>query len=294
MALAGKGCRVILACRNLEKGAAARNEILQENAGAEVYVVFLDLLDLDSVRAFSDYVMDQFDSLHYLINNAGVMALPPGISSDGYEVQLQTNHLGHFLLTKLLWKRLVETEGMSRVVQSSCMAHWVQNPVFNSDKYPDSKSSLLGLLQRIPPGLGHDPADQWLRYGVTKLANLLFMRELHRKIDEKKLSDKIISVAAHGGLAATSLQVSSQHYLPYSWRRQLERNGQSAADASLPLLMAIVSKDVLNGDFLGPSGEGEFTGVPTKVELKGFADNEDQAEDLWDHSEDCVKEVFNI
>lgn len=309
-ALASKGCEVILACRDIEKGAAARNAILEmhneakgrddplldlrERKEVKIHAMLLDLMDFESVKAFCTEFTEQYDFLDYLVNNAGVMALPEEKSVDGFDIQMQTNHLGHFLLTKLLWQRLVESPGRSRVVQHSCMAHSVNNPKFDSDKYPHYGGGFNIFGRMLGNIYGYRPFDQWMRYGVTKLANLLFMRELQRKIDEKALTETIISVAAHGGLAATNLQISSQDHLPRNWKRNISKQGQSAADGSLPLLMAICGENIQNGDFVGPGGTRELTGPPQKTKTNGHSDNEEQAEDLWDYSEDCVKEAFNV
>jgi NAD(P)-dependent dehydrogenase (short-subunit alcohol dehydrogenase family) len=296
-ALASKGCEVILACRDIGKGAAARNAIMEKyGESAKVHALLLDLMEFGSVRAFCTDFLERYDSLHYLINNAAVMATPAEVSIDGHDIQMQTNHLGHFLLTKLLWQRLLDTPGQSRVVQHSCMAYWVNSPIFDREKYPHYSSlGMMNVYGRMVGGiLGYKPFVQWMRYGVTKLVNLLFMRELQRKIEERHLTEKVISVAAHGGLAATNIQISSSQYLPKNWKRDITRQGQSAADGSLPLLMACLSPDIENGDFCGPSGKWELTGLPEKVKVYGQVDNEEQAEDMWDYSEDCVQEAFNV
>lgn len=189
-ALASKGCQVILACRDIGKGAAARNDIIKDFPDAHVHCMLLDLMDFSWVRAFCAEFLERYDALNYLINNAGVMAVPAGVSIDGHDVQMQTNHMGHFLLTKLLWKRLVDSPGQSRVIQHSCIAQWINSPVFNRDKYPHYSSSLMQgrFMKSI---LGYRPIDQWMRYGVTKLANLLFMESSNERLTRSNYQTKL-------------------------------------------------------------------------------------------------------
>src|ERR1700760_30138 len=158
--LAGAGARVIMASRNTEKGEAAAAEIRASFPDAQLDVRKLDLSSLGSVRAFAEGFGEQ--QLDLLVNNAGVMVPPYTKSADGFELQLATNHLGHFALTGLLLDKLLATPH-ARVVTISSTAHKMGKIDFDD-------------LQR------ERSYNRWLTYGQSKLANLLFTLELDRRL----------------------------------------------------------------------------------------------------------------
>src|SRR5829696_5851911 len=179
--LARAGARVVMACRNLTKGEAARREIEAAVPGAALELEELDLSSLDSVRAFAD----RFDGgLDLLVNNAGVMATPRRRTADGFELQFGTNHLGHFALTELLLPAM-EGRPDARVVTLSSTAHRTGRIAFDN---------LSGDRRYF----------RWRAYGQAKLANLLFALELERRL--RAAGSTIKSMAAHPGYAATNLQ----------------------------------------------------------------------------------------
>ncbi|MEA2123933.1 MAG: hypothetical protein QOI80_715, partial [Solirubrobacteraceae bacterium] len=179
--LARAGARVVLACRNTDKGDEAAAQIRGDVAGAKVAVAKLDLGSLDSVRAFaSGYTGD----LDLLINNAGVMAPPRKETADGFELQFGTNHLGHFALTAQLLARMEDRDD-ARVVTLSSGAHRIGKIEFDD-------------LQR------ERHYNRWRAYGQSKLANLLFALELDRRL--RAAGSGVKSLAAHPGYAATNLQ----------------------------------------------------------------------------------------
>src|SRR5437899_812371 len=159
--LARAGAKVVLACRNVEKGEAAATEIRTSAPTAAVEVAELDLGSLASVRAFAERCRSAHDALDLLINNAGVMAPPRRTTSDGFELQFGTNHLGHFALTGLLLDRLLATDG-ARVVNVSSTAHRFGHIRFDDLQWRNGYS-------------------KWRAYGQSKLANLLFTHELQRR-----------------------------------------------------------------------------------------------------------------
>ena len=179
--LARHGAAVVLACRNAAKGEAALAEVRAAAPDADVTLAALDLADLASVRAFAGARTDPVD---LLVNNAGLMAPPRGTTKDGFELQLGTNHLGHFALTGLLLDRLLAGDA-PRVVSLSSNAHRMGKIDFDD-------------LQ------GERRYFRWTAYGQSKLANLLFMRELDRRARAAGLP--LASVAAHPGYTATNLQ----------------------------------------------------------------------------------------
>lgn len=299
-ALAGKGCTVILACRNPDKAEAAKKEILGYHPKAKVDVIKMDNMDLASVKTFAETFNKKYDRLDYLLNNAGIMAQPLTKSKDGYDIQFQTNHLAHFYLTELLWDKMLKTtDGQSRVVNHSSGAHSLGGPVFDKTKmdYPTYSWGILGinvfLWNVVLPAMGLKPLDNWQRYGTSKLCNVLFTKELQRRIEEKGLADKIIAVACHPGFANTNLQNVAKDSVS-NWEKLNAGNAQSAADGSLPLLMATVGSSIKGGDYCEPGGAQHMKGAPMVGAVGGNGNDPAMAKELWSYSEECLKSPFTI
>jgi len=295
-ALAGKGAQVVLACRSTTKATLAQQEILQ-NIGrtGKVDVIQLDNMKLSSVREFASQFKAKYQRLDLLINNAGIMAQPEVASDDGYDVQFQTNHLAHFLLTQQLWDVLLKTPS-ARVVSHSSCAHWMGGAKFNRDamKVPPTGCGWCCVWNCIAPMLGL-PAKTWKRYSMSKLCNVLFGLELQRKIDAAGLGDKISSTMAHPGYASTQLQKYAGDAGSFKgWEDSNSKHAQSAADGSLPLLMACISPEIKGGMYAGPSLTSESKGPPQICQLGGSAKNKAMAADLWNYSEECCKSKFGV
>jgi NAD(P)-dependent dehydrogenase (short-subunit alcohol dehydrogenase family) len=268
LALAGVGAHVVLGCRNEALGAEALATIRERHPAASLELVRLDLADLASVRRFADLVGERHARLDVLVNNAGVMALPHRRTADGFEMQLGTNHLGHFALTGLLLERLLATEG-SRVVTVSSLAH-----TFGAIRFDD----LHGERSYHP----------WLAYGQAKLANLLFAYELQRRLAAARRAT--LSVACHPGYANTNLQMGAARMQNARIRERLWQlvNGtvaQSTAMGALPTLYAAVAPDVGGGDYIGPDGLFELFGHPVKVASNRRSRDAELAAQLWRESE---------
>ncbi len=183
LVLAQKQIRVILACRNLAKAEKAKKEILDAYPKAQIEILKLDLADLDSVHAFAEAYSANYNRLDLLINNAGVMIPPYEVTKDGYEFQFHANYLGHFLLTGLLLELLIKTEG-SRVVSLSSKAH--ESATINFDDLQSEQKY-----------------SKWKAYGQSKLACLLFAKELNRRL--QNINASTISLAAHPGISNTGI-----------------------------------------------------------------------------------------
>jgi NAD(P)-dependent dehydrogenase (short-subunit alcohol dehydrogenase family) len=272
--LARAGATVVIACRNVVKGERAASAIRRLVPVAELEVRELDLADLSSVRAFAETLNQDRDRLDLLIGNAGVMAPPRRLTHDGFESQFGTNHLGHFALAGLLLQTLLAAPA-PRVVTLSSGAHRI-----GTIKFDD--------LQR------EGGYNNWLAYGQSKLANLLFCFELQRRATEAGLA--LRSVAAHPGYAATNLQFAGPSRL-YERAIMAVSNkviAQSAEMGALPTLYAATEPDLPGGSFIGPDGFMEQRGYPQVVTAAGKAYDETAWRRLWQVSEELTGVVYDF
>jgi NAD(P)-dependent dehydrogenase (short-subunit alcohol dehydrogenase family) len=230
--LASRGAGVILACRNPEKAALAVRQIRSLRPDANVSAATLDLASLASVRKFAASLIQEHRSLDVLINNAGVMTTPLGRTTDGFETQFGTNFIGHFLLTLLLLPLLNRQPG-SRVVTLSSVAHWTGRIDFDNLNAEKSYS-------------------RWGAYAQSKLANLMFMYELQRRLEKSGAST--ISTGAHPGVTASEL---TRHNL--FLRVAQSTIAQTTRKGSLPSLRAAIDPSVRGGDYYGPGNALSLT-----------------------------------
>jgi NAD(P)-dependent dehydrogenase (short-subunit alcohol dehydrogenase family) len=267
-AMAAKGARVILACRNQEKGKAAVEKILAENPSAAVEIASLDLSSLESVRVFAEKFLAENDRLDLLINNAGVMMPPQGKTADGFELQFGTNHLGHFALTGLLLPLLTKTDG-SRIVNVASMAH-----KFGTMDFDDLQWERKAY-------------NKTKSYGQSKLANLLFTYELQRRLIAA--GAQTIAAAAHPGWTGTDLQRHSGlfNFLNPFFAMKPEQG-------ALPTLYAATAPQAKGGEYYGPDGFFEMKGFPKKVGSTVESRDESAAKKLWDVSENLTGISFNF
>ena len=263
-ALAHHGAHVIMACRNLDKGHHAAARIEEQGAVGRVEAWSLDLASLASVEEFAGRFEREHEALHALCNNAGVMALPHQRTADGFEMQLGTNHLGHFALTGHLLSVLMATDG-SRVVTVSSLVHRIGRMDWDD----------LQSEHRY---------HRWDAYAQSKLANLLFAFELQRRLEAAKA--RTISAASHLGHSATNLHVEGARQRGSSLRLRLMSGinrlvAQSAEQGALPSLYALTADDVRGGELFGPSGPFESRGGPTRVQASRQARDVESAARLW-------------
>jgi NAD(P)-dependent dehydrogenase (short-subunit alcohol dehydrogenase family) len=260
-ALAGAGGRVVLAVRDTEKGDRAAATIDGEHE-----VRRLDLADLGSVREFAAAWDGPLD---VLINNAGVMAVPKARTKDGFEMQIGTNHLGHFALTNLLLPSIGD-----RVVTISSPAHRT-----GSIKLDDLNWERRRYIS-------------WLAYGQSKLANLLFTLELQRRLQEA--GSDVLALAAHPGYAATNLQSHSgsriERFVMVVGNKVIAQSDEMGA---LPTLYA-ATQDLGPGSYVGPDGILEQRGHPKLIGRSGAASDAEMAERLWDLSEELTGVSFPL
>jgi NAD(P)-dependent dehydrogenase (short-subunit alcohol dehydrogenase family) len=271
--LARAGARVVLACRNVAKGETARREIEAAAPGAPLELEELDLARLESVRAFAERFRSSHDGLDLLINNAGVMAPPRRETADGFELQLGTNHLGHFALSGRLIGAMEGRED-ARVVTVSSQAHRTGRIAFDN----------LGGERRY---------FRWRAYGQSKLANLLFALELERRLSAA--GSTIKSMAAHPGYAATNLQFAAPPLADRLVMKILNAVvAQSEEMGALPILYAATEPGLPGGSYAGPDGLGEQRGHPRRVAPNGAARDEAVAKRLWELSEQMTGVSFEL
>ncbi len=266
--LAEHGAEVVMACRNTD---SARREAVR--LPDTVLVEELDLASLKSVQSFAERFAGPLD---LLVNNAGVMT-PPLYreSEDGHELQFGTNHLGHFALTAQLLPALLAAPA-PRVVTIASVAH-----------HRGDESVLEGN-----PESSYEPRKA---YGNTKLANLLFARELHRRASEA--GSKLVSTAAHPGVSATGLvgdpngmgsnrivRVTAPYFMPLLF--------QSAAAGANPTLFAATLAEA--GSYSGPQSLRETRGKVGPARLSRHARNDDLARTLWGLSEKQTGVGFDL
>jgi NAD(P)-dependent dehydrogenase (short-subunit alcohol dehydrogenase family) len=279
--LARSGAELVVTARNEGKAETAVAEILEQVPHARVDVVSLDLADLADVRRAAADVTKTYDSVDILVNNAGIM-VPPKYSTtaDGFELQMGTNHIGHFAWTAELWPVLRDSG--ARIVTVSSLAHTTVGSV--------------DLAALTPAGSAHR-YRRWQSYAQSKLANLLFALELDRRVKAAGLP--VVSVAAHPGYAATNITktgpTGSGLSLPGIGMHQVSRIiAQPASLGALPLLMAATDPSMTGGEYAGPSGIRGLRGRPKLVGMNRAARDEDLARDLWSASEAAVGARFDV
>jgi NAD(P)-dependent dehydrogenase (short-subunit alcohol dehydrogenase family) len=259
--LARAGARVVLAVRDVAKGDRAAAAI-----GGDTEVRRLDLADLGSVREFASGFDGDVD---LLINNAGVMAVPRSRTADGFEMQIGTNHLGHFALTNLLLPQVRD-----RVVTVASTAHGI------------------GKIDLDDLNWERRRYDRWRAYGQSKLANLLFMLELQRRLADA--GSDVIAVAAHPGWSATNLQSHTGNPLQSAVMAIGNKLlAQSDEQGAWPTLYAATA-DLAPGAYAGPDGLREMRGHPTLVGRSKAANDAETARGLWELSEELTGVSFGL
>lgn len=264
LALYEKGACVILACRDLQKAEQAAADMQKFNGKGLLETSLLDLSDLASIYGFADRFMQKHEQLHVLINNAGVAMAPASVTTEGYELQFGVNFLGHFSLTGRLYPLLRRTAA-SRVVTISSMGYLTGEIDFDN----------------LKSEIAYDPMQAYRR---SKLADMLFAVELHRRINAA--GDRILSVAAQPGANKTELV---RHMSEEAVRVGIERLGgyMEPWQGALPSLYAAVAPDVSSGDFYEPD-QGGYKGYPGKGDIQPKALDEALAGQLWEMAEQAT------
>jgi len=269
--LAGKDANVVIAARNAEKGEKAVAEVKLCGTG-KVDLLQMDLADLSSIRSAAAEAKQRFGLVSGLINNAGIMQTPDQKTADGFEMQFGTNHLGHFLWTKLMFAHLDQAIG--RVVTVSSIAH-----KFGRINFKD-----LMMERRYDPTMA---------YTQSKLANLVFALELDRRL--RTSGSQVASIACHPGYSSTALQSTGPGALlslVYTFTNAVM--AQPAKLGAIPTVLAAAGSEALSGGYYGPTGMFDARGPVGDAWVERRALKEGLGEQLWRISEELVDETFAI
>lgn len=257
--LAAQGARVVMGCRNADKAAIAMERVRGQVRGANLAFVSLDQADLASVRSAAEQMADE-PRVDALINNAGVMYPPLNRTVQGFEPQFGVNHLGTFALTALLLPKLAQTHG-ARVVITASLAHR-----FGKINWDDLDA--------------HKSYRSAQRYADSKLANLLFLLELDKRL--RAVGSPVVAAACHPGVAATELGrhsgMTNFFFRNFRWMLNTAEMG------AWPALQAATDPAVEAGGYYGPQGLGEMRGASGPANRMARARDAQMARRLWDVS----------
>jgi NAD(P)-dependent dehydrogenase (short-subunit alcohol dehydrogenase family) len=280
--LARRGAELVVTARDEKKAGGALSRLREEVPGVRVDVIALDLASLSDAKRAAGEIATGYDRVDILINNAGIMAPPRSSTEDGFELQIGTNHLGHFAWTATLWPLLKASD--ARIVTVSSLMH--------------ARATGIDLRSLTPEGR---PGRywRWRSYAESKLANLSFALELDRRIKAAGLD--VVSVAAHPGYALTNLQKTGMsigggiNALAGSAFHQVSRIvGQSAEMGAWALLLAATDPSLTGGEYVGPGSLAQTRGRPRRVGMTRWARDEDLADNLWAASEAATGLRFDV
>lgn len=261
-AFAKEGHNILMLARGEQRLKQAAEELTQKYPAAAIEAQVLDVSDFDQVKSFAK---SQTKPIDVLMNNAGLMGPDFKLTPQGIESQMATNHLGHFLLTNLLWSSLDKNTG--RVISLSSVVHR------RSKLEANSKEEIQGATGQY---------DRWARYADSKLACLFFARELD--IRAKQAGSKILSIAAHPGWALTGLQVNVPSTFDFL--------AQKADVGARSQIQAALSPGFMGGEFIGPRFEA--WGKPKLIAGSKHSHRLDSMQRLWEISEELTGEGFSV
>ncbi len=260
--LAANGAKVLMACRNLDKAEQAAASVRSSAPRGSVEVRQLDLASIASIEACAASVRNDESRLDLLINNAGLMAIDEARTEDGFEMQFGVNHLGQFVLTGALAPLLLATPG-SRIVSMSSMGHRAGRMNFDDLMFERRRYS------------------RWQAYFQSKLANLLFTAELHRRLGP---TSSTVALAAHPGGSRTDLGTEGSGLTNRAMRIVVPLIVQSAQQGATPMLRAATDPQASGGEFYGPHRVVRGRPVPETPSRRARRDAD--ARRLWDMSEE--------
>ncbi len=295
--VADLGAKVLVLNRPSRRSTAGFAELSAAHPDAELHDVECDLQRFSSVQAAADRVHELCpEGVHVLCNNAGVMALADTATTDGFDIQMQTNHLSHFLLTRELMpllERAAETAGEARVVNHSSTARLNPSKELQSRFLEKNGGNLGGDGSRLQNMMFSGP--RWLRYNQTKLANAAFTAALHHRLQAG--GSNVKALVAHPGFARTHLQQTSAHHggMGRLFTKVVSRLGQTAEDGAMGILSCMCLPEALSGQFYGPgSGITAIKGKAEPFPLEPFYDNPETRDLLWSKSEEAIGKTFEL
>lgn len=286
----GKGAKVLALNRPSERATKALEDLTAAaGAGGTAIAIPCDLTSFASVRGAAEQVVAECSAtgVDVLCNNAGIMATEDEATIDGCDMQMQVNHLSHFLLTRELWpllQRAADVKGEARVVNHSSAAR----------KGPRLKAENLGMnggkLGGDKAGMAPFTGPRWDRYQQTKLANAVFTYAINDRAKQK--GSKVISLWAHPGVSATELFVKATAIGSLSGMVSNAAVAQSAEDGSCGITICCCKQGVQADQFYGPAGIGR-AGEAVLLPEEKLADSSSRAL-LWDESEKSTGAKFEI
>jgi len=295
--MADLGATVIVLNRSSERSVSSFAELSSAFPDSILHNVECDLQDFASVKSAVNKVKDLCpDGFDVLANNAGVMALADIATVDGFDIQMQTNHLSHFLLTCELMPLLEKASnraGEARVVNHSSVARLTPSTVLLPEYLEPLGANLGGDGSALQNSTFQGP--RWLRYNQTKLANAAFTAGLHHKLSKSGSSVK--ALVAHPGGAQTELSkpVQTAGGLSKLFIKLGNRIFQSAEDGAMGLIACMCLPEVESGEFWGPgSGVTALRGMAKPFALEPFYDNSETRDLLWRKSEAAIGKSFNV
>ncbi len=278
--VAKKGARVVLLNRKSERSEKAQKQLLESVPNGQFDSIACDLQNFESIRNAVNEIKSKYKVVDVLVNNAGVMALPDEATVDGYDVQMQTNVISHFLLAKELFP-LLKNSTQARIVNHSSMAR-LGGPL--EMKYFMKNGGNLG-------GNGTDEENKnfqgprWERYHQTKLANCAFTYGLKKKLEAANITN-IIPLLAHPGLALTNLQLTTASTGGMDGNSDLMLQAQTAEDGACGIIRAAMDKDLKPGDFYGP--QAGWKGFPDLLTPEDFLYSDSNIHINWEGCEKAV------
>lgn len=278
---------VLLLNRPSERATKAESSLKEEATTSNVESIPCDLQDFESVRQAASMIKTKYQAIDVLCNNAGVMAMADKATKDGYDIQMQTNHLSHFLLTKELYpllKNAADLRGEARIANHSSSARLMGGDL--EEKYFGKNGGNLGGDGASMILVG----ARWVRYHHSKLANTVFTLALNDRLGP---DSKIIATTADPGAATTNLQSTSAQDggMQSMW---MMRFAQSAEDGSMPIINACFAPQVTRGKIWVPSMQFNMVGPAIEQDMDKQSTKESQRDLLWKLSEEaCGKFDLN-
>lgn len=283
--VAKKGATVLLLNRQSERSEKALNQLRSEVPQATFEAITCDLQNFESVRKATDEIKQKYETIDVLVNNAGVMALPDQATADGYDVQMQTNVLSHFLLTKELFP-LMRKSPEARIVNHTSMAR-LGGPLVSD--YFEAKGGSLGGDGTEEESHGFQ-GPRWERYHQTKLANAVFTYGLKKKLEAANVSN-VLPLLAHPGLSRTNLQITTAEQGGMAAQSEIMNQAQTAEDGATGIIRASMDPEAKSGNFYGPTAG--WHGFPEILDPEELLLDESNHQINWNGCEKAVGE-FNI